>query len=178
MRRRAVLAAAAGITAATPLGRLGRPVLAQVAARTAVRPSGCPHIRRPAVEPCDDLLHARVLGLGHAVLAGPQSCPRPQAAERAEVSSDELTWTITLRDGLIFHDNVPVLAPDAVASVKRWSQKDPIGQTIAAITNEIKAIDDKRFQIILKQPFRTMLFSLASRNIFVQPERIAGTPVG
>ena len=39
--------------------------------------------------------------------------PRPQAAERAEVSSDELIWTITLRDGLIFHDNVPVLARDA-----------------------------------------------------------------
>lgn len=34
MRRRAVLAAAAGITAATPLGRLGRPALAQIAART------------------------------------------------------------------------------------------------------------------------------------------------
>jgi peptide/nickel transport system substrate-binding protein len=54
--------------------------------------------------------------------------PRAQAAERAEVSSDELTWTITLRDGLIFHDNVPVLARDAVASVKRWSHKDPIAR--------------------------------------------------
>jgi peptide/nickel transport system substrate-binding protein len=45
------------------------------------------------------------------------------------------------------------------------------------MANEIKAIDDKRFQIILKQPFRTMLSSLGSRNIFVQPERIARTPV-
>ena len=34
MRRRAVLAAAAGITAVTPLGRLGRPAHAQIAART------------------------------------------------------------------------------------------------------------------------------------------------
>jgi len=30
---------------------------------------------------------------------------------------------------------------------------------------------NRRFQIILKQPFRIMLFSLGSRNIFVQPER-------
>ncbi len=53
--------------------------------------------------------------------------PHPQAADGAEVSTDELTWTITLRDNLIFHDNVPVLARDAVASVKRWMEKDPIG---------------------------------------------------
>ncbi len=102
--------------------------------------------------------------------------PHPQAAAGAEVSSDELTWTITMRDGLIFHDNAPVLARDAVASVKRWMLKDPIGSTIAAILNEIRALDDKRFQIVLKQPFRTMLFSLASRNIFIQPERLAAIP--
>ena len=179
MRRRAVLAAAAGITAATPLGRLGRPALAQIAART------LRFVPAVALTSVDPLWSLATISYTHGYMVWDtlfsldhNLAPRPQAAERAEVSSDELTWTITLRDGLIFHDNVPVLARDAVASVKRWSQKDPIGQTIAAITNEIKAIDDKRFQIILKQPFRTMLFSLASRNIFVQPERIAGTPVG
>ena len=45
------------------------------------------------------------------------------------------------------------------------------------VLGEVKAVDERRFQIILKRPFRTMLFSLGSRNIFVQPERIASTPV-
>ena len=179
MRRRAVLAAAAGIATATPLGHLGRPALAQIAARTL---RFVPAVALTSVDPLWSLatisythgymIWDTLFSLDHNL------APRPQAAERAEVSSDELTWTIMLRDRLIFHDNVPVLARNAVASVKRWSQKDPIGQTIAAITNVIKAIDEKRFQIVLKQPFRTMLFSLASRNIFVQPERIASTPVG
>jgi hypothetical protein len=65
--------------------------------------------------------------------------------------------------------------PSPLSSAGRIRIRSPDDR---AITNEIKAVDDKRFQIILKQPFRTMLFSLASRNIFVQPERIAGTPVG
>jgi ABC-type transport system substrate-binding protein len=163
----------------TPLGHLGRPALAQIAART------LRFVPAVALTSVDPLWSLATISYTHGYMIWDtlfsldhNFAPCPQAAERAEVSSDELTWTITLRDGLIFHDNVPVLARDAVASVKRWSQKDPIGQTIAAITNDIKTIDDKRFQIILKQPFRTMLFSLASRNTFVQPERIASTPVG
>jgi peptide/nickel transport system substrate-binding protein len=179
MHRRTVLAAAAGLGSAPLLGGLARPALAQTAARTL---KFVPSVALTSVDPLWSLatisyVHGYMVwdtlfALDHTLT------PHPQAAAGAEVSSDELTWTITLRDGLIFHDNVPVLARDAVASVKRWMQKDPIGQTIAAVANEVRALDDKRFQISLTKPFRTMLFSLGSRNIFVQPERIANTPVG
>jgi peptide/nickel transport system substrate-binding protein len=177
MYRRSILAAAAGLTAA-PLGGLARPALAQGATRTL---RFVPSVALTSVDPLWSLatisyVHGYMVwdtlfSLDHNLV------PHPQAAAGAEMSSDEMTWTITLRDGLIFHDNVPVLARDAVASVKRWMQKDPMGQTIAASLNELKAVDDRRFQIILKRPFRTMLFSLGSRNIFVQPEHIAATPV-
>jgi peptide/nickel transport system substrate-binding protein len=174
MRRRTVLAASAGL-AATSL--LARPALAQSAART------LRFVPSVALTSLDPLWSLATVSYTHGYMVwdtlfslDAQLAPHPQAAERAEVSADERTWTITLRDGLVFHDNVPVLARDAAASVKRWMQKDPIGQTIAAIAEDVKAVDDKRFQILLKQPFRTMLFSLASRNIFVQPERIAKTP--
>jgi peptide/nickel transport system substrate-binding protein len=173
MYRRTVLAAAAPLIAG-----LARPALAQSTSRTL---RFVPSVALTSVDPLWSLatisyVHGYMVwdtlfSLDHNL------APHPQAAAGAEVSADELTWTITLRDGLIFHDNVPVLARDAVASVKRWMQKDPIGQTIAAILNAVKAIDDKRFEIVLKRPFRTMLFSLGSRNIFVQPERIASIPV-
>ena len=176
MQRRSVLGAAVGLATAPLVGGLARPALAQTPRAlcgSSPRLPSHPSTRCGALRPSP-----MCMDTWSGTRCSRWTIPRPAAAgrRRAEVSADELTWTITLRDGLIFHDNVPVLARDAVASVKRWSQKDPIGQTIAAITDEIKAIDDKRFQIILRQPFRTMLFSLGLGNIFVQPERIANVP--
>jgi peptide/nickel transport system substrate-binding protein len=178
MRRRSLLAAAARLTAGPLIADLARPALAQGAARV------LRFVPAVALTSIDPLWSLATISYVHGYMVWDtlfsldrSLAPHPQAADGAEVSADELTWTITLREGLIFHDNVPVLARDAVASMKRWMQKDPIGQTIAASLNEVKAVDDRRFQIILKRPFRTMLFSLASRNIFVQPERIASTPV-
>src|ERR1700680_7682 len=37
---------------------------------------------------------------------------RPQMSSGHDVSADELTWTFTLRDGLVFHDGEKVLARD------------------------------------------------------------------
>lgn len=101
---------------------------------------------------------------------------RPQMCAGHEVSSDELTWTFTLRDGLKFHDNEPVRAIDCTTSLTRWWVKDPFGQYLASLTNEVKPLDDKRLQISLKQPFRQMLYALGAENCFMMPERMAKTP--
>lgn len=178
MRRRTALASAAAFAASPLLGRLATPALAQSADARTLR--FVPSVALTSIDPLWSLATVSythgymvwdtLFSLDHTL------APKPQAADKAEVSADELTWTITLRDGLIFHDNEKVLARDAVASVKRWMQKDPIGQTIAAVTEAVKPVDDKSFQIKLSKPFRTMLFSLGSRNIFLQPERLASTP--
>ena len=93
-----------------------------------------------------------------------------------QVADDGLTWTFRLRDGLVFHDGEKVRATDCVASLARWQQKDPFGQSIAAISNEMKALDDTSFQIRLRKPFPQMLFAIGSRYPFIMPERIAKTP--
>jgi len=54
--------------------------------------------------------------------------------------------------------------------------KDPFGQVIAALTEEMKPLGDKRFQMRLKKPFPQMLFAFGSRACFMMPERIAKTP--
>ena len=41
-----------------------------------------------------------------------------------DTSADGKIWTLTLRDGLKFHDGTPVLARDCVASVQRWGKRD------------------------------------------------------
>ena len=40
--------------------------------------------------------------------------------DKYEVSADKLTYTFTLRDGLLWHDGKPVTAEDCIASIKRW----------------------------------------------------------
>jgi len=40
---------------------------------------------------------------------------KPQMIDKYELSADKLTWTMTLRDGLLWHDGAPVTAEDCVA---------------------------------------------------------------
>ena len=62
---------------------------------------------------------------------------KPQMVDRWTVSPDQLTWTFTLRDGLVFHDDKPVTSEDVIASLKRWSAKDALGQKLWGFVKEI-----------------------------------------
>src|SRR5262245_14178283 len=69
---------------------------------------------------------------------------RPQMLEGWKVSDDKLTWTFTLREGLLFHDGKPVTSEDCVASLKRWGSRDAMGQKLMGFTQELKVVDDRR----------------------------------
>ena len=104
--------------------------------------------------------------------------PQRQMVESEETSSDGLTWTFKLRPGLKFHDGEPVLAKDVVASLTRWSNRDPMGLMLKAIQNELTAVDDRTFKWVLKKPYPKMLFALGKNNsncAFIMPERVAKT---
>src|SRR5262249_46817367 len=77
----------------------------------------------------------------------------PQMAEGHVVEADGLRWTITLREGLKFHDGEKVLARDCVASIKRWWQRDALGSALQAYTEELSAKDDRTLVFRLKKPF-------------------------
>ncbi len=103
---------------------------------------------------------------------------RPQMAEGHEVSSDGLTWTIRLRDGLKFHDGEPVRARDCVASIRRWGARDGLGQSLLALTNDMPILDDRTWQVRLKAPFPLMADALGKASTpvpFIMPERLALT---
>ncbi|HWX47754.1 MAG TPA: ABC transporter substrate-binding protein [Roseomonas sp.] len=103
--------------------------------------------------------------------------PRPQMVDRHTVSDDKLLWTFTLRDGLAFHDGQPVRAADVVASLRRWMQRDPMGQRLAQFTAALEAVDDRTFSIKLKERYGLVLETLAKgTGTFIMPERIASTP--
>ena len=101
---------------------------------------------------------------------------RPQMCAGHEISADGLTWTFTLREGLMFHDNQKVRAQDCVPSLMRWGSRDSFGQHLMRYVNEIVALDDKRFAIRLKKLCPQLLFGLGARQCFMMPERVAIRP--
>jgi peptide/nickel transport system substrate-binding protein len=101
---------------------------------------------------------------------------RPQMCAGHDVSPDGLTWTFTLRDGLVFHDKEKVLARDCVASVLRWASRDSFGQHLMRYVNEVVALDDNRFAMRLKRPCPQLLFGLGARQCFMMPQRVASRP--
>ena len=68
--------------------------------------------------------------------------PQLQMLAGQTISPDKLQWDLTLRDGLKFHDNTPVLAKDCVASIQRWWKRDVFGVALAAATDEVSAPSD------------------------------------
>ncbi|MFC0239505.1 ABC transporter substrate-binding protein [Rhodopseudomonas telluris] len=103
---------------------------------------------------------------------------QPQMADW-KVSDDKLTYTFTLRDGLKWHDGTPVTAEDCVASLKRWGQKDGMGQKLMDFTASLEATDAKTITLKLKEPYGLVLESIGKPSSlvpFMMPKRIAETP--
>jgi peptide/nickel transport system substrate-binding protein len=104
--------------------------------------------------------------------------PQPQMVGKYDISSDGLTYTFVLRDGLKFHDGTPVTAEDVVTSLKRWWVKDGGGQIIQKYTKELVAVDDKTFRLVLTQPYGLVLDTLAKPDAnvpVIMPKRLAVT---
>ena len=104
--------------------------------------------------------------------------PQPQMVQGSATSADGKEWTLTLREGLRFHDNTPVLARDCVASITRWGKRDAFGQGLAAATDELSAPDDKTIKFRLKRPFPLLPDALGKVGVSmcaIMPERLART---
>jgi peptide/nickel transport system substrate-binding protein len=106
---------------------------------------------------------------------------RPQMVDKYDVSADKLTYTMTLRDGLLWHDGKPVTAEDCVASIKRWAAKDSMGQKLMTFVKEISATNPKTIRLVLNEPTGLVLGALGkpSSNVpFMMPKRVADTDPG
>jgi peptide/nickel transport system substrate-binding protein len=105
--------------------------------------------------------------------------PTPQMVAGHVVDAEGLVWTLTLRNGLRFHDGAPVLARDCVASIRRWASVDGFGGTLMAETDSLDAPDDRTIRFRLKRRFPLLPDALGkmSPNICaIMPERLASLP--
>ena len=103
---------------------------------------------------------------------------QPQMVEGHQVEEDGLAWTLTLRDGLRFHDKEPVLARDVVASIRRFAARISFADALMAATEELSARDDRTVRFRLRRPFPHLPEALAGPGGIVpaiMPERLAAT---
>jgi peptide/nickel transport system substrate-binding protein len=97
---------------------------------------------------------------------------QPQMVDKWSVSPDNRLWSFTLRDGLEFHDGKPVTGEDAIASLRRWGQRDAMGQKLMTFVERMDSPSPKEFRIFLREPCGFVLEALGkpSSNVpFIMP---------
>ena len=103
---------------------------------------------------------------------------QPQMAAGHVIENDGKLWTITLRDGLKFHDGEPVRGRDAVASIRRYAARDSFARSLMDVTDELSAPDDRTIRFRLKKPFALLAAALGKPGTpmpCIMPERLALT---
>ena len=150
MRRRTFLGA--GLAGASFAGvTLARPALARAQSATTLKfiPYADLALLDPAVSAFITRNHVMMV-FDTLFAMDAQGRAQPSMLEGFTTEPDGLTWTLTLRPALKFHDGSPVLARDAVASIQRWQVNDSYGQALAAATAELSAPSDTVIKFRLK----------------------------
>jgi len=103
----------------------------------------------------------------------------PQMVDKFNATPDGKEWTLTLRKGLAFHDGQPVTADDVIQSLKRWGQRDSLGQRMFAALETIDAVNADTVRLRFKEAFGMVPEALgkpSSSPPFIMPKRVAETP--
>ncbi len=115
---------------------------------------------------------------------GPDGSVLPALAESWEIAPDGLSWVFTLREGVTFHDGLPMTAEDVAFSFERAMADDSTNaqkQLFEGI-NSVNVIDDRTVEIGLDTPKGALLWNLAWGDaVIVSPasaETNATDPVG
>src|SRR5215831_16536395 len=175
MRRRELFKAAGAAVAALAAPRIGR---AGKANKLVFVPTTDLTVLDPVVTPFRTTRNHAYLVFDTLYGIDTSWTAQPQMVEGHQVEEDGLIWTLTLRDGLRFHDKEPVLARDVVASIRRFAARIGFANALMAATEELSAPDDRTVRFRLKRPFPHLPDALAGPGANVpaiMPERLAAT---
>ena len=89
--------------------------------------------------------------------------PKRQMAESEEVSSDGLTWTFTLREGVQWQDGMPFTAEDVAFSIQYYLDHPGTAWFMSQVDQIASAaqVSEHQVTITLKQPFAPFLQTTA-----------------
>lgn len=133
---------------------------------------GTPRFVNPilAVTPADkDLVALVYSGL---LRLGSDGTLVPDMAESITTSEDGLTYSIVLRNGLVFHDGSPVTADDVIFTISRLEDpalKSPLLSSWEGVTTE--RVSERELNIVLEKPYGPFLENL---TVGILPRHIWG----
>jgi len=171
-RRPAAVAAALAILLAAWVGALAAQAPAPWAGRREVRVGvvDLPAALEPmsALEGATPLVARQVFDTLVAYRDGSTDVA-PALAVRWSVSRDGLVWSFTLREGVRFHDGVPLTAAEVAASFARHlaepAQRPPVWSALLrgapGVVREVRATDARTVQFVLAQPYAPLVTVLA-----------------
>lgn len=98
----------------------------------------------------------------------------PNLAEGYTLSDDQLTYTMPLRRGVLFHNGDEMTAEDVVASLNHWGSYGPMGSMIFEFVDSVEALDDYTVRITLTEPCGFLLSALATarQGAVIYPKEI------
>ncbi len=98
----------------------------------------------------------------------------PMLAQSHEVSEDLLTHTITLRQGVPFHNGEEMVAADVIASFNRWAPVSSLGQAISPFLEVISEVDPYTVTIRLTDPLVTLPSMMArqAQGLSIHPKSV------
>jgi peptide/nickel transport system substrate-binding protein len=112
--------------------------------------------------------------------------PAPLLADgMPDVSSDGLTYTIKIRQGVNFHDGSSMDSADVVDSLNRWLSVASRGKSIASKVDSVSALDSHTVEIKLNSVYSALLSLMSMNNaaaVIYPQENIQGddlaAPIG
>lgn len=86
----------------------------------------------------------------------------PGLAESWEVAEDGRTWTLRIREGVLFHDGTTLDANDIEASAKRFVADDATLLRLDWYDGQSRVIDDTTWEVTLPNPLANFLQAMST----------------
>lgn len=99
---------------------------------------------------------------------------QPMLAKSSSYDSATKTFTIDLRDGVVFHDGSKLDSSDVVASLERWQSMASYGAMFSDLVTDIKATSNNRVQLTLAKdsPVIEQLLAFPNQQAAIMPSEV------
>jgi peptide/nickel transport system substrate-binding protein len=87
-----------------------------------------------------------------------------ELAESLEVSDDGLVNTVSVRQGVTFHNGDELTAADVVASIERWGRISGLGGSLMESVDQVEQVDDHTVEFHMSEPYGAFAVALARQN--------------
>jgi ABC-type transport system substrate-binding protein len=127
----------------------------------------------PSINSGNGANQIRLLTQGQLYRFDADGVPQPDLVESAEVSADELTWTMTLKPDLKYSDDTPLLAQDAVGVFQR-SVVERVGGDgfFTPFVESVEAPDDRTVVFNLLRPYAQLPVAISMGPLGLHPDEV------